>query len=214
MKKIERLLNERKDFKDESTNEELTDEDSTSSENVNQLRVFSSSMKHLLTQKNTESYKKQGNDEISMSLCERKTQCETSKLNQSSNVHKNSCEASINSNTHVCDLCNKRCTSTSELIIHRRTHTGEKPFNCSFCSKAVNTKGELEKHERTHTGEQPFVCSVCSRPFSQKESLTRHERIHTGERPFTCQFCSKTFNVINNLKRHQRTHKFIYNVYI
>ena len=149
MKKNSRLVNKLKVFKNDSTNEELSNKDSTSSQSVNQLRVLSScSKKHSLTQKNTESYKNQGNDEISMSLCERKTQCETSQLNQSSNVRKNS----INSNTHVCDLCNKRCVSKSKLIIHRRIHTGEKPFVCEVCDKAFSDKGYLNNHKMVHTG--------------------------------------------------------------
>jgi hypothetical protein len=100
-------VNQQRDYKDDSTIEDFSNENSTSSESVNQMKESSSSKKHSLTQKNTESHQNQDNDEIS--LCERKTHYETSQVNNSSNVSKSSCETSINSNIQVCDLCNKQC---------------------------------------------------------------------------------------------------------
>ena len=36
----------------------------------------------------------------------------------------------------------------------------EKPYKCSDCSKAFSQKRGLDEHKRTHTGEKPFQCDV------------------------------------------------------
>lgn len=47
---------------------------------------------------------------------------------------------------------------------------------------------DLLIHCRQHTGERPFKCDTCDRRFSSKPVLLTHIRTHDGVRPYTCDF--------------------------
>ena len=46
----------------------------------------------------------------------------------------------------------------SQVRVHERIHTGDKPYQCSFCDYKANQRGNMRTHERRHTGEKPYKC--------------------------------------------------------
>ncbi|GBM91429.1 Zinc finger protein 782 [Araneus ventricosus] len=106
----------------------------------------------------------------------------------------------------VCEECGKAFGEKSNLKVHYRKHTGDKPLLCPRCDKRFTEQGNLTRHLRTHTGEQPFECHRCDKKFRRKHHLNDHLRTHTGEKPFACHICSKAFAQKSNLACHLRTH--------
>ena len=51
---------------------------------------------------------------------------------------------------HHCHVCNRGFLNKSNIKVHLRTHTGEKPFGCEHCSKAFRQKAHLLKHMSIH----------------------------------------------------------------
>lgn len=80
----------------------------------------------------------------------------------------------------------------------------DRPFQCTECHKSFKRKDYLLIHIRTHTGERRYKCDLCSSAFVHPSNLITHRKLHSNERPYQCTLCGATFKLFAGLKIHRR----------
>lgn len=108
--------------------------------------------------------------------------------------------------SYKCPECDQSFSDSSYLVLHQKTHSGEKKYKCGDWGKIFNHRANLRTHQRIHTGEKPFKCAECGGGFRQHSHLSRHMNIHVKEKPYTCGICERGFMWLPGLAQHQKTH--------
>ena len=110
---------------------------------------------------------------------------------------------------YKCDQCFKELANSSNLIRHKRIHTGDKRYKCTHedCSYATVSSSDLSKHKRIHTGDKLYKCTHegCSYATVSCSDLNKHSTKHSNIR-HECSICHKSFSKKDTLKTHQKKH--------
>lgn len=83
----------------------------------------------------------------------------------------------------LCMDCGEVFNKKSQLTIHQRNHTAQKPYQCIECGETFAQKSQLTTQQRTYSVEKPYSFYECYKIFSRKSLLIQHQKIHTGEKP-------------------------------
>lgn len=90
-------------------------------------------------------------------------------------------------------------------MVHRRTHSGDKPYHCDHCDLRFTSSGNLKTHMKLHGGNREFQCHLCDKAYPRADTLKRHIlSYHENKRLYKCDVCQKSFK--GHIRDHMRTH--------
>ena len=71
----------------------------------------------------------------------------------------------------TCEYCGKVFVNCSNLTVHRRSHTGEKPYQCSICEYTTAQSSKLTRHMKTHV---QYKCDYFDETFVGRRIMDMH----------------------------------------
>jgi hypothetical protein len=86
----------------------------------------------------------------------------------------------------------------------------DRPSQCAQCGKILCSSYNLMLHIRTHTGEKPYACPHCPMRFPKPPNLRAHLLIHTKTKMYCCDICGATFTYAQVLRQHKASQHQVY----
>ncbi|XP_066879282.1 zinc finger protein 304-like [Kogia breviceps] len=68
------------------------------------------------------------------------------------------------------------------LLSTRKIHTREKS-ECGECGKLFGHSACIKIHKRSHSGTRPYVCGECEKAYISNPHLNQHKKVHTSVKP-------------------------------
>lgn len=91
-------------------------------------------------------------------------------------THKERCNAPPDARL-ICHICGKQLANTSNLKNHLVRHMGTRSHKCSECDAAFALPSELNVHKKSHSSERPYACRYdCGKSFRYCSARSIHER--------------------------------------
>ena len=145
---------------------------------------------------------------------ERPYKCEkcgrTFTWNGPSNLHKKNCKG-IPVPANMCDFCDQQFANDTDLVVHMKTHTGDKPYLCTICGSSYVKRKYMRFHKKFyHTLLPQCVCDVCGKICRTNSQLKQHKMSHEPQRdtkkthPCRCEICGSLFKNKRTLRVHRR----------
>ncbi|XP_060721737.1 zinc finger protein 729 [Tachysurus vachellii] len=126
------------------------------------------------------------------------------KQNNESSLQNSKLDAPLKDFAHskrvIFEISNK---FNNRYVQKNHKHDQEKLLSCRTCGKEFWTSSQLVVHEKTHWPVKPYACSICAKGFNQIRALKKHSQKHTGETPFSCSHCGCEFSDLPALRVHQ-----------
>ncbi|XP_066539669.1 zinc finger protein 93 isoform X1 [Hoplias malabaricus] len=124
-----------------------------------------------------------------------------------------------------CEYCGRPFNHASAYIIHRRVHTGEKPFSCQVCGRAFAQLSNLRSHMKVHNDSKILTIQHSTKSFQSKSTVPKTQDrtvvpaefrkisqnknngpFRRSRKPVGCPVCGKIFPYKSVLKIHLRIH--------
>ena len=101
-----------------------------------------------------------------------------------------------------CEFCGKTFTARDKMIVHRRLHTGERPYICTTCGRGFCESGNLKKHMKVHGTEIPAVVKQNNKGLPAADTASRKSALDAAQQPHQQQLQQQQQEEEERRERH------------